>query len=405
MKKMFFLISMMAILFAGCQKDEHNTAPQMPGPVPGEETTVHLMHGFKNDTKSIMEEKNVYYPGQEIYGDKKFIFKFWLNVPGSDTLPKGKWEIIRESTNETVYGEGPGESDNRNGIEHKFEQAGIYLLNVEGHFQGSTFGFEGVKIIVTEQGIVELETHPVRLYNFQVNGNNASVDVAISTEEYSNLNPEITWYHLRRINEGDFENGFPVNQETDTVRFTLSFDANHYDYVEFNAYHSGIIWLTPGAGNPPSVLYNGNIPYEHSGSYFGFRFHAVSGGAELRTYGGQLLLTTLGEVEEMLIPGENGDEQNHNYQVRWTGYTRWFKTSASNPSFRWKIGIEGDWEHISPSVWEDNPDYRKIQLPAVSGELRFQFGTGTGANFSPSSAEMQNSQYYEYGTGHLVVNI
>ncbi len=402
MRNLIFLLPLMAILFAGCQKDEYNTAPEKPwlGEDPPS-AVVELRHSVNGGTKS-MELKNIIYSGQEIYGKKKYFFKFWLTAAGSEVLPEGVYEIKRNIDNQIIY----GPSSPRNGIEHKFQEAGTYTLKVFGVFGGENFSFENIQIYVTEEGIVELETHPVRLYNFQVNGNNASVDVAISTEEYSNLGP-VEWRHLKRVNNLNFVNNLPVNEGGDSVRFTLSFAANHNNYVEFNAHILDGPWLTPSDGNPPSVLYSGsmNSPYLGSGSYFGFRFHIVSGGAELRTYGGQLLLTTLGEVEEMFIPGENGDGEINNYQVRWTGYTRWFKTSASNPSFRWKIGTEGDWEHISPSAWEDNPDYRKIQLPAVSGELRFQFGTGTGSNFSPSSAEMQNSQYYEYGTGHLVVNI
>jgi hypothetical protein len=401
MKKVMFLLSVMAILFAGCEKFEYNDAPEKPSLPEDNAIVVELRHSLGDMTKN-GSLKNIIYSGQTIAGNKEYFFNFWLTASGSQQDPEGEYEIRNEDS--IVY----GPSSPRNGIEHKFQEAGTYILEVSGVFEGESFNFENIQITVTEEGVVELETHPVRLYNFEISGETASVEVAISKEEYSNIDPSTEWNYLKRINGSNFENGLEISEpvEYDSVRFVLSFDAEDNDYIEFNAHH-GSEWLTPSLGNPPSILYSGssNEPYLGSGSYFGFRFHIVGEDAELRTYDDQLLLTAE-EGTSQTVPGENGDELSHNYQVRWTGYTRWFKTTTSSPSFRWKIGTEGEWEYITPSEWSNNPEYWEIELPdTISGELRFQFGEGTGLSFAPSSNEMNNSQYYEFSSNELVVNI
>ena len=400
MKKIFFLL-LISVALISCQKDFN--FHENEGPVneaPNSEVKLHFgLNGAKGVTGEIVS-------GQTVTGDSAYYFSFWLTDLSGQPLPTGTY-TIKNSTNQVLY----LSANAQNGIDFKFPLAGTYSLNVTGSYNGSYFSF-AITVIVTgatpPPPPATTPTSPVRLYGFNVSGGNATVNVAISKFEYQNYS-SLQWFHVTRINSNNFVTNQAVTSEPDSIRFTLNFPAINNSYVEFNgAFHDGStggMWLTPNAGNPPSILYSGsqNSPYNSSGSFFGFRLHLVSGGAELRTHSGTLLLTT---VSSLPIPGNNGDGPSNNYQVRWTGYTHYVKTSVVNPTLRYRIGLSGSYSYLSLSQLSSNNNYYEFNIPGgTTGEFRFQFGSGTGTGFVPANSEMSNSMYYISATGELVKNL
>jgi hypothetical protein len=289
-------------------------------------------------------------------------------------------------------------------------------LRVQGNYNGTAFDYDNITVTVTGSGgdgddDTIPPTSPVRLYNFNISGNNASVQVAISKNEYA-AQTSSNWFHIYRANGTGFVTNQTVTSETDSVRFTLNFSATTNTYVEFNAaYHDGTaggMWLTPSAGENPSILYSGSqdIPYNNSGSFFGFRLHIISTSqAELRTYSG-VTVATLGTTTNVDIPGENGDGPANGYTVRWSGYKHFIKTAITSPTFRYKIGTNGTWTFLSLTQ-NVNPEYRELTFPnGTTGELQFQWGTGnTNTTFVPATTEMSTSMYWSTTLMTLVKNI
>lgn len=410
MKKNVFamLIAMaMMVIFAGCEKEINFNPGQDDGGIINRVELNYSVHGME---KSIAE-KSAIVSGEIISGSVNYYFSFWLTPAIGNPIALGIF-TIRNANNVIVYTSATAE----NGIDHKFLEPGNYSLGVNGNFGGTAFSFENITISVTASGIIPDDpeeisaTSPVRLSNFHIDGGTAYVNVVISKNEYQ-AQTGANWFYVKRINGTDWSTNNAVVSEADSVRFTLSFPATNQTYVELNAaFHDGStggMWLTPSAGEHPSVLYSGgaNTPYNNSGSFFGMRLHINGNSAELRTYAGILLLSTEDEVE-VTIPGNNGDGPSNSYTIRWSGYTHFFKSEINNPTFRYKIGATGTYSFLTATICPTNPDYYQVEVPSsTTGEMRFQFGTGTGSSFVPSLIEMSHSMYYEGTTLELVKNI
>ncbi len=411
MKRNIFavLIAMAAmVIFAGCEKEiNFNPGQDNDGDIINRVELNYSVHGPE---KSAVE-KNAIVSGAEISGSVNYYFSFWLTPATGDPIALGIFEI-RNEDDVIVYISATAE----NGIDHKFSEPGMYTLLVNGNLGGTSFNFNNIEINVLESGVIPDDpdeipaTSPVRLHNFHIDGNTAYVNVVISKSEYQ-AQSSASWFHVKRVNGTDWSTNNAVISEEDSVRFTLSFPATNQTYVEFNAaFHDGStggMWLTPSAGQTPSILYSGatNTPYNNSGSFFGMRLNINGSAAELRTYAGILLLSTEDEIE-IAIPGNNGDGPSNDYTVRWSGYTHFFKTEVTNPTFRYKIGSTGTYEFLTATVCPTNSEYFQVEIPAgTTGEMRFQFGTGTGSSFVPSLIEMSHSMYYEGTTLELVKNI
>lgn len=339
--------------------------------------------------------------GQTLYTDTVYYNSFWLTPAVGATIPMGIW-TIRDSNNVVMYQSAIAE----NGIDIKFPKNGNYSLEVSGTYQGTPFLFNNITIVV---GTVSppppppptTATSPVRLYNFSVNGGTATVDVAISKAQWQSQSGA-AWFHVKRFNNLNFLGNQSVVSTTDSVFFSLTFSAINQAYMEFNAaFHDGSpggVWLIPSYGTPPSILYTGSsgVPYGGSENFFGFRFHdAGSGVYELRTHSGTLVLST-SAITPPPIPGNAGDGSLNNYQVRWSGYYHWFKTNEPNPTLRWRMGPTGTWNYLTPNptVWPSNTAYITWEFPQLTGQVRWQNGTGTGANFVPDTVGMAHSMYY-----------
>lgn len=345
---------------------------------------------------------------QTIYTDSVYYNSFWLTPATGTVIPMGMWTIW-DSNNVVIYQSAVVE----NGIDIKFPFNGNFTLEVSGTYQGNPFLFNNITIVV---GSVlppppppVTATSPVRLYNFAVSGGTATVDVAISKAQWQSQSGA-TWFHVKRVNNLNFLGNQAVVSTTDSVFFSLSFSAINQTYVEFNAaFHDGSpggIWLIPSYGTPPSILYTGvtGVPYNGSENFFGFRFHdAGSGIYELRTHSGTLVLSTITPTPPP-IPGNAGDGALNNYQVRWSGYDHWFKTNQTNPTIRWRMGTTGTYTYISPNpiVWANNTAYITWTFPQLTGQVRWQNGTGTGASFVPDTVGMAHSMYYDASTQELV---
>ena len=350
--------------------------------------------------------KGIVNSGDTISGDSLYYFCFWLTPATGNNIAVGTFTIHNSSQVVMYQSVSP-----ENGISWKAPLSGYYTMGVSGVYNNIPFSFVNITIYVTG-GIIPpspTPTSPVRLYNFQVSQSTAAVDVAISKSQYINQSGA-SWFHLFRIDGQNFLTNQTVISEPDSVRFTLSFPNTNGLYVDFNAAYvdgsSGGMWLNPSAGNPPSILWTGsqNIPHTSSGSYFGFRLHSVVGGYELRTHSGILLLSTVSIPNP--IPGNSGDGVANNYQLRWSGYTHYFKTAVTAPTFRYKIGMTGVWTYLPTQQLVSNSDYFETEIPAGTvGQLRFQWGTGIGTGFTPATLEMGNSQYYESSTDQLVKTI
>lgn len=404
MKRFFFLLIVSSLFFSNCKEFEFE-GPKNVNPDPTE-TKVTLNFSSSNDGEKSFKVIS----GETLTGDSQYYFSFWLSPSKDDSIALGIW-IVKDSSNNVIYQSSVVE----NGIDIKFPRNGKYYIEVSGS-QPSNFIFNNIKIVVgkttTPPPPPATATSPVRLYNLKLKDDgNATVDVVISKAEhqaFSNSN----WFYVRRIDNTNWSTNNAVVSETDSVRFTLTFSNSDNSYIEFNtAYHDGStggIWLKPSIGNPPSILYSGaeNTPYGGSGSFFGFRVKRISSTQmELRTYSGILLLSVGGSTPAP-IPGNNGDGLADNFQIRWSGYTHFFKTVATNPTFRYKIGPTGTWTFLTATQLTSNSSYFQVEIPTgTSGQLRFQFGTGTGTNFVPASSEMNNSMYWESSTGELVKNI
>jgi hypothetical protein len=386
----FLVAAIILIAASGCEKD-FNFAPISKGQEP-------------NGSVELKYSKGIIFSGDTIYGDSAYYFGLWLTPSTGTSIATGTFEIKYQ--NNIIYLSSAPE----NGIDWKAPYPGEFDLDVTGNFQGTPFSYTNIKIFVTGGAVPTLATSPVRLSNFIVSGGMASVDIAVSKAEHIQFTNS-TWFYVRRVNNMNWSTNNSVVNQGDSVFFTLTFPATNLAYAEFNvAYHDGSVggmWLTPSAGNPPSILYSGsqNIPYNGSGSFFGLRLHILSPSqSELRTHSGVLLLSTGTAANP--IPGNNGDGIMNNYQVRWSGFAHWFKTSLASPTFRYKIGINGTWAYLSAQQWAQNPDYFQVEIPiGTIGELRFQFGTGTGSSFIPATGEMSNSMYYEAVTTSLVRNV
>lgn len=409
MKKNVFavLLALAAmVIFAGCDKDfNYYPGSDNNGNVVERVELNYSVHGAE---KSAIE-KNAIVSGAQVSGSINYYFSFWLTPATGDPIALGIFEI-RDENDVIVYISATAE----NGIDHKFSEPGIYTLLVNGNLGGTSFNFNNIEINVLESGVTPVDpdevpaTSPVRLHNFYIDGNTAYVNVVMSKAEYEG---GTDWFYIKRTNGTNFENNGVVVEDNDSIRFTLSFPAENQTYVEFNGAHyeeGSAMWLTPSAGQTPSILYSGasNTPYNNSGSFFGMRLNINGTSAELRTYDGILLLSTEDEEIENEIPGNNGDGPSNGYTVRWSGYTHFFKTEISSPTFRYKIGATGTYAFLNATVCPTNPDYYQVEIPSGTvGEMRFQFGTETGTNFVPSLIEMSSSMYYEPSTLELVKNI
>jgi hypothetical protein len=164
------------------------------------------------------------------------------------------------------------------------------------------------------------------------------------------------------------------------------------------------LWLTPSSYSG-CLLYSGNenLPYQNSAYFFGFSLVINNNNYKFESYSGTTILNFSGNGNN--IPGEAGDLLINNYQVRWTGFTHYFKTSLNAPVLRYKIGNNGSWTYTSLSHFSENQNYWFLTFPNLSGELFFQWGTGTDANFAPATSEMENSMYYVSNLGMLAKNI
>jgi hypothetical protein len=401
--KSFLALIVLFLALAGCQKEDHLRSPQLGGSNDnGGFITPQLFFSAGDQTKSTGNNKSEIQSGQTISGDVAYFFRFWLTPEGS----LGEF-VIRNSFGQIIFLE-----QGKTQFEIKFQETGTYDLEVISILVGNEFLFDDITIVVTD-GQEEPETidvpatKPVVLSNLFVNGSTASVDVAICKKEYSNQLAS-DWFFVSLIG-GDFStrNNLNSNSCLDSVRFTLQFPAVNQTKVEFNAAFedesTGGVWLTAGAGNPASILFDQT---NGSGNFFSFRFHVNGSEAEIRTLTGTLVLSTSG-VEEAIIPGEDGDGPATNYQVRWTGLNQFFKTEITSPTFRFRIGLEGEFTEMPLTLFPENNDFVQVTLPSsVSGsQVRMQIGTGTGENFVPSS-EMENSQYacQLSGETEIVVN-
>ncbi len=348
------------------------------------------------------------YNGQTLLTDSIYYNSFWLAPATGAIISTGIW-LIRDSNNNSIYQSAMPE----NGIDIKFPSNGNYSLEVSGTYQENPFLFNNITIVV---GTVfpppptpATATSPVRLYNFSVSGGTATVNVAISKAQWQSQSGAV-WFHVKRINNLNFLGNQAVTSTTDSVFFSLSFSAINQAYVEFNsAFHDGStggVWLIPGYGTPPSILYTGamGLPYEGSENFFGFRFHDVGAGVyELRTHSMTLILSTATPTTPQ-IPGNAGDGVFNNYQVRWSGYYHWFKTNEPNPSLRWRMGPAEAWNYLTPSptIWISNSNYVIWEFTQLTGQFRWQNGAGTGDNFVPDTIGMAHSMYYDANTQELV---
>ncbi len=395
-----FILSILVITMSSCKKYDM-AAPNLPEQPQQVNKNVSLHFSLNG-----IQQKGLITSGQTVSGDTAYYFSFWLSPATGDPIAMGIW-TISNSNGVTVYQSATAE----NGIDFKPAMAGTYTLGVTGNLAGQAFSYSNITVIATGAGNgnnpgLPNPCSPVRLHSLQVSGGTASVGVVISKREYQ-AQSSANWFHLFRINGQGFTTNQAVTSETDSVRFTLSFPAVNQTYVEFNAgFHDGStggMWLTPGAGSPPSILYTaGNIPYNYSSNYFGFRFHVNGNLNEIRTYNGTLLLSTGGA--SIPIPGNQGDGPANNYQVRNSGYIHYFKSAIVNPTFRYRIGNTSYTELPATSLAINN-EYFQVNIPAgTMGEMRFQYGSGTGANFVPASS-MANSMYYEQNSGELVKNL
>lgn len=395
------------VFFSGC-RDDYN----FPDFGENKLNPVGLNYSVHGMEKSTVVGKSAIVSGEIISGSINYYFSFWLTPAVGDPMAMGIF-TIRDENDMIVYTSATAE----NGIDHKFLEPGNYSLEVSGNFGGTAFLFENITISVLASGIIPDDpeevsaTSPVRLSNFHIDGGTAYVNVVISKNEYQ-AQSGANWFYVKRINGTDWSTNNAVTSETDSVRFILSFQANNQAYIEFNsAFHDGStggMWLTPSAGEYPSVLYSGasNTPYNNSGSFFGMRLHINGSSAELRTYNGILLLSTEDEEVEVTVPGNNGDGPSNEYTVRWSGYTHFFKSGINNPTFRYKIGTNGTYSFLAVTICPTNPDYYQVEVPSsTTGEMRFQFGTGTSTNFVPSLVEMSHSMYYESSSFELIKNI
>lgn len=348
--------------------------------------------------------------GQTIYTDSIYYSRFWL-TPATGNIVVGMWTI--RYPNNTIFYQSVSPENQADTI---FPHGGNFSLEVSGTYQGQTFLFNNVTVIVGSAPPPPppptIPTSPVRLYNFNVSGGIATVSVAISKAQWQNQSGA-TWFHVKRVNGLNFLDSLYVSSTIDSVFFSLIFSAINQNYVEFNSgFYDGSVggvWLIPGYGATPSILYTGavGVPYGGSENFFGFRFHdAGSGVYELRTHSGTLVLST-STIAPPPIPGNAGDGAGNNYQVRWSGYYHWFKTNEPNPTLRWKMGPTGTWNYLTPNpvIWSANPNYVTWEFPQLTGQVRWQNGTGTGASFIPDFTGMTNSQYYNTTSNELVVNM
>lgn len=405
-----------SVFFLGCEKEYDIFEPEqhlLEPPL----STISLRYSVSTpNTKSTTSEttnKGSLVSGQTISGDSSYYFSFWLEPAEGNNIADGIYQITNNATGAIVYGPS---AQAENGIDFLFPSSGDYTLRVQGNYEGVAFDYNDITVIVTQSGGDDDNptippTSPVRLYNFAINEGSASVHVAINKNEYASQTSS-NWFHIYRINGTSFVTNQAVTNEVDSVRFVLNFSATNNTFVEFNtAFHDGSpggMWLTPSAGENPSILYSGstNIPYNNSGSFFGFRLHITSTSqAELRTYNG-VTVATAGATSNVDIPGENGDGPASGYVVRWSGYKHFIKTALSNPTFRYKIGAEGTWTFLTLTQ-NANPDYRELTFPnGTTGELHFQWGSGeTSATFVPATTEMSASMYWQTTLSTLVKNI
>jgi len=407
-KVVFLFMAVIGLMFSSCEKEEYfMMVSEEDNENPSNQ--ISLNYSLKESQKSSKAEGTNLVNGQTITGNIAYYFSFWLN-PSEGVVAKGIYTITNTKTSAIVYGPSAAAE---NGIDFKFPEAANYSLKVEGNYDGQNFLYENITIIVTPSdtttGNTSL-TSPVRLYDFSLNGTNAIVKIAISKAEYQSSS-SANWFYVKRTNGQGFVGNQSLTSENDSVRFTLTFPANSNDYIEFNVgYHdgsSGGMWLTPSIGQNPSILWSGNqnLPYTNSGSFFGFRLHVISSTqAELRNYGGTTLIT-FNSASTTQIPGEAGDGPSTQYTVRWSGFKHFFKTSITSPTFRYKVGTNGTWNFLTVSN-NANPSYKEITFPdQTTGEIHFQWGTGTGTSFVPATSEMAYSIYWSPSNQSLVKNI
>lgn len=392
-----------SIIIGGCRKDIDVESPKKDQ-VP--EKKVELNFSIK-EGKSTKEKNGLIVSGQTLSGNINYYFNFWLSPASGENIALGIFTITNEGGTKVYETSTP-----ENGIDFKATATGDYTLSATGNYGGENFSFTNITIKVTSGGVDPEDpnpTSPVTLKNLRIVNDNALVDVTISKKEYSEYS-NVSWFHVYRINGSGFQGNQAVINETDSIKFTLTFSATNQNYVEFNAgfyNNADPWWFTPNAGQTPSILYAGgaNTPFTSSGNYFGFRLVVNGQNAEIRSYSGITILTTSTGSNDP-IPGNNGDGPANNYQVRWSGYTHYFKTTDSNPTFRYRIGATGTYTFLPATQVATNTAYYSVEIPSgTTGELRMQFGTGTGANFLQNSTMMSNSMYYETSTQELAKNL
>lgn len=386
-KNLIFLLIALSAIFVSCNKDvDMPQNPKPPTPEP-KEVILHFDQG-----------KGIINSNMTIYSEPGYHDTFLEPYEGP-VIAKGIFTIKKAGI--IVYESAAIE----NGTSYNYTN-GTYTLRVAGNYEGTDYVKENITIIV---GSVTppptTATWPIRLYNPRVVNNNFLVDVCASKHQWLQQSAGLQWFYVSRINGLNFIGNQAVTNFTDSVHFTLTMPAINSTYMEFCAgYADGSIngvWLIPALGNPPSVLYAGiGVPYSLSESFFGFRLHSVSGGWEIRTQNGALLLSTT--AVQNPIPGNNGDGSMNNYQTRWSGFTQFFKTSIANPTLRYKVG-NGEWIYVTPTQLANNPEYWFWYLPTTTaGKIFFQWGTGGATNFSTTESitEMSNSMYWD-GTSLL----
>ncbi|HPT08177.1 MAG TPA: hypothetical protein PLE28_00570 [bacterium] len=393
MKKLFLLLTLLTVstLLFNCNKEELVKKP-------GKTEKVQL-----NFSQSELKSKGVITSNQTITGDVDYYFSFWL-TPAPDA--KGLFEITSMDGSIIYYSSANAE----NAIDWKAPATGTYLMEVSGTYNG-TFSFVNITINVTDNYVPPVSnTYPVRFYNARIDNSNVIIDVVVTKGIYA-VSPydNYDWFYVKRINGLNFIGNQSVTNENDSVRFQLSFPATNGIYIEFMAgMHDGStngLWLTPSSYSG-CLLYSGseNLPYNASGYFFGFRLVTSGNSYEIKSYSGTTILNFSGT--ENTIPGEAGDLSINNYQVRWTGFTHYIKTSLNAPVLRYKIGENGSWTYTSLNQFSQNNDYWYLTFPNLSGELFFQWGTGnTNTNFTPANSEMENSMYYVSNLGMLAKNI
>ncbi len=299
--------------------------------------------------------------------------------------------VIKNSIGDTIYKSAEAE----NGCEYKFSLIGIYTLSVSGIYN-EQFSFVNITINITDNSTPPPPTSTIpRLYDFIIEEDNTCRITAVIHKGY--YISQSNWFGVKRINGLNFVTNQTVTVDGDSVRYTIEFPAVDQNYVEFNfAVNNGVAggtWMTPTDETP---LYSGyeNVPYNSSGSWFGFRLVINSGLYEIRSYSNELILSTGSESVD--FPGRNGDDLNHNYTMRWSGYIRWIKTNNTQQIVRYKIAgssfiypSTADW--TSPlGIWK-----QFTVLNSTSGEVHYQIGHWTNNVFIADINITSMSKYYE----------